>query len=59
MTSDDQQIFDNSLNCFIFKKVLVTDRIRDHCHFTGRFRGAAHSKYNLFYKINKFITLLF
>jgi len=44
MTLDDQQIFDNSLNCYICQKVLGTARIRDHCHFTGRFRGAAYSK---------------
>jgi len=44
MTLNDQQIFNNSLNCSICQKVLRTDRVRDHCHFTGRFRSAAHSK---------------
>jgi len=55
LTLDDQQIFDNSLNCSICQKVLGTDRVRDHCHFTGCFRGAAHSKCNLDYKVNKFV----
>jgi len=53
LTLDDQQIFDNSLNCSICQKVLGTDRVRDH--FTGCFRGAAHSKCNLDYKVNKFV----
>jgi len=59
MTLDDQQIFCNSLNCSICQKVLGTDRIRDNCHFTGRFRGATHSKCNLDNKVNKFILVFF
>jgi len=40
MTLDGKQIFHNSLNCYICQKGLGTDRVRDHCHFTGRFTGA-------------------
>jgi len=59
MTLNEQQKFDNSLNSSICQKVLGTDRVRDHYHFTGRFRGAAHSKCNLVYKVNKFIGVFF
>jgi len=59
MTLDDQQIFDNLLNCSICQKGLGTDKVRDHCHFTGRFRGAAHSKCILDYKVKKFIPVFF
>jgi len=52
MTLEDQQIFDNSLNCSLCQKVLATDRVRDHCHFTGRFRRATHSKCNFDHKVN-------
>jgi len=59
MTLDDKQIFDNSLNCSICQKGLGTDWVRDHCHFTGRFRGAARSKCNLDYKVKYLIPVFF
>ena len=32
---------------------------RDHCHYTEKYRGGAHSKCNLNYKIVKEIPVLF
>ena len=34
-------------------------KVRDHCHYTGKYRGPAHSKCNLNYKIVKEILVLF
>ena len=34
-------------------------KVRDHCHYTGKYRGAAHSICNLCYKISKEIPLVF
>ena len=28
-------------------------KVRDHCHYTGKYRGAAHDIYNLTYKTPK------
>ena len=28
-------------------------KVRDHCHYTGKYRGAVHDIYNLRYKISK------
>ncbi|XP_057299355.1 uncharacterized protein LOC130629979 [Hydractinia symbiolongicarpus] len=34
-------------------------KVRDHCHFTGKFRGAAHQKCNLRYKVPNYIPVVF
>ena len=34
-------------------------KVRDHCHFTGKYRGAAHGICNLNYKANKEIPVIF
>ena len=45
--------------CHICKKRFSTDdnnkicKVRDHCHYTGKYRGAAHDICNLTYKIPK------
>ncbi|XP_065196577.1 uncharacterized protein LOC135828072 [Sycon ciliatum] len=44
---DDEQRFLNATNCWICEQQLDDDRVRDHDHVTGRFRGAAHSECNL------------
>ena len=33
-------------------------KVRDHCHYTGKYRGAAHSICNLRYKIPRVISLV-
>ena len=33
-------------------------KVKDHCHYTGKFRGAAHSKCNLNYKVPKDILII-
>ena len=34
-------------------------KVRDHCHYSGKYRGAAHSLCNLQYKIPSYIPVLF
>ena len=48
----EQDYYDNATTCWIcFKKFTEEDdKVRDHCHFTGKFRGAAHNSCNLNYK---------
>ena len=43
----------------MMKNLKKTYKVRDHCHFTGKYRGAAHSKCNLRYKIPKEIPIVF
>ena len=35
------------------------EKQKDHCHYTGKFRAAAHNKCNLNYKIPKEIPIVF
>ena len=35
--------FNKETKCWICEKELNDDKVRDHCHFTGRYRGAAHN----------------
>ena len=43
----EQKSFDESTICHICSQDLGEDKVRDHCHFTGKYRGAAHNKCNL------------
>ena len=33
-------------------------KVKNHCHYTGNFRGAAHSKCNLNYKVLNDIPII-
>ena len=52
--------------CHICKRIFSTDynnkkyhKIKDHCHYTGKYRGAAHDICNVRYKIPKEIPVVF
>jgi len=47
MTANDCKAFNDSVHCHICGEALVNDRVRDHCHITGKYRGAAHNACNL------------
>ena len=43
MTEEQEERFQSSSMCWICKKLIEDDneKVRDHCHITGKFRGAA------------------
>ena len=42
-----------------FKEFNEKGKVRDHCHYTGLYRGAAHFGCNLRYKITNYIPVVF
>ena len=47
MSDAEKQQHRCASHCCLCKKPLDQDKVRDHCHLTGRYRGAAHSSCNL------------
>ena len=47
LTKQEQEEFDKEEICYICNEALNGDKVRDHCHFTGKYRGAAHNSCNL------------
>ena len=41
------------------KEFKLKQKVRDHCHYTGKYRGAVHSICNLRYKIPREIPVVF
>ena len=64
---EQQESYENSKICYIckekFKNRYVKDKkyckVRDHCHYTGEYRGAAHNICNLEYSVPKNIPIAF
>ena len=60
MTRQDEEAFQSSIECHICERrfrakdlltledgVTIMNKVRDHCHITGKYRGAAHQHCNL------------
>ena len=60
ITKEEEEEFKQASDCWICGKLLnIQDRVRDHCHFTGRYRGAAHNRCNLKYNKPNNISVFF
>ena len=61
LTKEEEDNYNKENTCYICKKDFINKdgKVRDHCHFTGKYRGAAHNTCNLRYKIPKNIPAIF
>ena len=70
LTEKEKETHENQKICPIYVQEFCTDennkkafklkqKVRDHCHYTGKYRGAAYSICNLRYKISKEIPVVF
>ena len=59
----DREMHNLSTRCHVCQHDLTVngelDKVKDHCHLTGRYRGAAHNKCNLAIRNPKFIPVVF
>ena len=49
MSEREQNLFQQSHSCWVCKKLIDNDeeKVRDHCHVIGKFRGEAHWDCNI------------
>ena len=73
LADEETKSYEKQKVCYIYKKEFNTDdndydddddnkkyhKVRDHFHYTGKFKGAAHNICNLRYKIPNEITVVF
>ena len=67
LTKQQQESYENAKICYIckekFENKYLKDKkyrkFRDYCHYTGEYRGAAHSICNLKYSVPKKIPIVF
>ena len=68
LTNEENKSYKEQEACHICEEKFCMDKddenyknkrkVKDHCHYTGKFRGAAHSKCNLNYKVPKDIPII-
>ena len=70
LTNKEIKSYEKQKVCYLCEKTFCDDKnkkseyelyhkVRNHCHYTGKFRGAAHNICNLRYKVSKEIPIVF
>ena len=61
ISEEEEDLFQESNNCWICEKRIDNDdeKVRDHCHVTGKFRGAAHWSCNINFQLTKKAPIIF
>ena len=61
MNEEEEYLFQESNSCQICEKLIDNDdeKVRDHCHVTGKFRGAAHWNCNINFQLTKKVPVIF
>ena len=61
MSMEEEEVFQKPNKCWICGKLfeLIDEKVRDHCHVSGKFREAAHFSCNANFKISKKVPVVF
>ena len=59
--SEEEEQFQSSNTCWICEKLTDdnNEKVRDHCHTTGKFRCAAHWTCNINLQLTKKVPVIF
>ena len=59
--TEDKEDFEIDNICRFCEKNFESDKVRDHCHLTGKYRGPAHGKcdINATQQLSSFIPFIF
>ena len=61
MSEKEEKQFQSSKTCWICEKLIDDDdeKVRDHYHITGSFRGASHWSWNINIQLTKKVPVIF
>ena len=61
MSAEEEEMFQNACSCWICGRLFdsMDEKVRDHCHISGKFRGAAHFSCDVNFKISKKVPVVF
>ena len=61
MSGVEEHLFQQSNSCWICGNIINNDdeKVRDHCHITSKYRGAAHWDCNIKFQLTKKIFIMF
>ena len=61
MTPEDEENYKNSNKCWKCTERIINkkDKVRDHCHITGKYRGTAHKECNSKIRIPRKLPVIF
>ena len=59
MARENENNYQNSQNCSICNKQVIKDKVRDHCHIKGKYRGATRKKCNSELRILRKLPTIF
>ena len=61
MSEKEEHLFQQSNSCWVCKKLIDNneEKIRHHCHVTGKFRGAGHWNCKINLQLTKKVPVIF
>ena len=59
MSEKEEEQFQSSNTWWICENLIVNEKVRDHCHITGKFRSATHWSCNMNLQLTQKVPVIF